>query len=366
MLCIVFGTRPEAVKLYPLTEALRQRNVPFVLCSTGQHKELLTDTLRVLGMTPDVSLPAIPHGATLSDITQIVAQRMHSVFLCMKPDTVVVHGDTTSAFAAALSAFYLRIPVAHVEAGLRTYRTDAPYPEEFNRRAIDVAAKTCFAPTAKAAEHLLNEGKRPTEVYITGNTVTDVLRKTVTEDFTHPLLTLTKNARYILLTIHRRENLDGGVIRIFRAVRRLSEAVPDVHIVCPLHVNPVIGRAAAEIFSFCDRIHLLPPLDVISFHNFLSRCCFVLTDSGGVQEEAAFLGKPTLVARDVTEREEGIEAGVLHLVGTEEENVYRACLRLLTDESTYRKAATKTDVFGDGHAGERIADILLQKETERA
>ena len=355
----VFGTRPEAIKMCPLVRTLMaRRQLQTTVCVSGQHREMLDPVLASFGVTPAFDLRVMKPNQTLADITTAVLLRLDAVLRESMPDLVLVHGDTTTAFAAALSCFYHQIPVGHVEAGLRTYRTDAPYPEEFNRQAIGSIARLHFAPTEAARDNLLREGKAAGSVFVTGNTVIDALRTTVREDYTHPVLAWAQQGRMLLVTAHRRENLGEPMRRIFRAVRRIAEEYPDVRVVCPVHSNPVVRQIAHEELDGCPRIRCTEPLDVVDFHNFLARCTLVLTDSGGIQEEAPALGKPALVLREDTERPEGVRTGNLCVVGTDEKKIHAACARLLDDPVAYARMAHAENPYGDGNACARIADIV--------
>ena len=359
----VFGTRPEAVKMCPLVNELKRRSgIETTVTVTGQHREMLDPVLNTFGVVPDHDLSVMKENQTLFDVTSSVLEGMRDVLEKEKPDVVLVHGDTTTAFAAALSAYYLSIPVGHVEAGLRTYDNMSPYPEEFNRQAIGSIALYHFAPTKLAASRLIREGKDREHVYITGNTVVDAMRHTVSSDYTHPALCAEKDKKLIFITAHRRENLGNPMRGMFRAIRRVLEEHPDLYAVYPVHKNPLVRSIAGEIFSGCPQVRLIEPLDVIDCHNFESRCYLCLTDSGGLQEECPSYGRPVLVMRNTTERPEGIEAGTLRLVGTEEESVYRAFKELIEDRSAYEKMARASNPFGDGKASERIADILEKGE----
>ena len=357
---LVFGTRPEAIKMCPLVNELKTRKgLRTVVCVTGQHRQMLDQVLAAFGVEPDYDLSIMKDKQTLFDITTNILNRIKAVLEEVKPDVVLVHGDTSTTFVTALACFYLQIPVGHVEAGLRTYNIYSPYPEEFNRQAVSIISQYNFAPTARARDNLLHEGKRAETIFVTGNTAIDALQTTVREDYTHPELTWAQGSRLIVITAHRRENLGEPMHHMFRAIRRIMDAHPDVKAVYPIHMNPVVRRAAEEELGDCDRVHIIEPLDVLDFHNFMARCCLILTDSGGIQEEAPALGKPVLVMRDTTERPEGIAAGTLKLVGTDEETIYREFDRLLTDEAEYRAMSVAANPYGDGHACERIADILL-------
>ena len=356
---LVFGTRPEAIKMCPLIRELRTRKgIRTLCCVTGQHRQMLDQVLGAFDVTPDYDLAIMKDGQTLFDITTRVMERLKDVLAEAKPDLVLVHGDTTTTFAAALTCFYMQIPVGHVEAGLRTYQLDSPFPEEFNRQAVGVVARYHFAPTEQAKANLLRENKRPETIFVTGNTAIDALKTTVRADYQSPELEWAKDSRLILLTAHRRENLGEPMRAIFRAVRRIVDETPDVKVLYPVHMNPAIRAMAKEILGGDERIRLIAPLEVLDFHNILARSCMVMTDSGGIQEEAPSLGKPVLVLRDTTERPEGVAAGTLKLVGTEEETIYREAKRLLEDEEAYHAMSVASNPYGDGHACERIADIL--------
>ena len=356
---VVFGTRPEAVKMCPLVNELRgRRDMQTVVCVTGQHREMLGMVLDAFGVKPEYDLAVMKDAQTLFDITNAVLRGLENVLRRESPDIVLVQGDTTTTFAAALAAFYLHIPVGHVEAGLRTYNMESPFPEEFNRQAVSLVSRFHFAPTERAKENLLREGKAPDTIFVTGNTAIDALKTTVRSEYTHPELTWAEGSRLILITAHRRENLGEPMEHMFRAIRRVMDEHPDTKAIYPIHMNPRVREIAGRFLGGDDRIHIIEPLDVLDFHNFLARCRLVLTDSGGIQEEAPSLGKPVLVMRDTTERPEGIEAGTLRLVGTEEETIYCEFTRLLTDSAAYDAMAHAANPYGDGHACERIADIL--------
>ena len=356
---LVFGTRPEAIKMCPLVNELKKRRtLETVVCVTGQHREMLYQVLHAFGVVPDYDLLVMKDRQTLFDITVTVLERIKEVLLRLHPDIVLVHGDTSTTFAAALACFYLQIPVGHVEAGLRTYDAYSPYPEEFNRQAVGVIARYHFAPTALARENLLREGKRKDSVFVTGNTAIDALRTTVRAEYTHEALTWAEGSRLIMLTAHRRENLGEPMRKMFRAIRRVMDEHPDVKALYPIHMNPIVRKAANEELGGCDRIRIIEPLDVLDFHNFLSRCYMVLTDSGGIQEEAPSLGKPVLVMRDTTERPEGVSAGTLKLVGTGEETIYESFKTLLENSEAYDAMARASNPYGDGTASRQIADVL--------
>lgn len=356
---LVFGTRPEAIKMCPLIQELRTRkDIRTLCCVTGQHRQMLDQVLSAFHVTPDYDLAIMKDGQTLFDVTTRVMEELKNVLAEAKPDIVLVHGDTTTTFAAALTCFYMQIPVGHVEAGLRTYQLDSPFPEEFNRQAVGVVVKYHFAPTEQARQNLLRENKKPETIFVTGNTAIDALKTTVRADYQNPELEWAKGSRLILLTAHRRENLGEPMRAIFRAVRRITDEVPDIKVLYPVHMNPTIRALAQEILGGDERIRLIPPMDVVDFHNVLARSDLVMTDSGGIQEEAPSLGKPVLVLRDTTERPEGVAAGTLKLVGTDEETIYREAKRLLTDEAAYHRMSIASNPYGDGQACRRIADIL--------
>ena len=358
---LVFGTRPEAIKMCPLVRELQKRDgIECIVCVTGQHRSMLDQVLNVFEVKPDYDLSIMKENQNLFDITMSVLPGIRDVLIKEKPDVMLVHGDTTTSFAAALAGFYCLVPVGHVEAGLRTYDIMAPYPEEFNRQATGIVCRYHFAPTSTARNHLLREGKRPETIFVTGNTVIDALRTTVKEDYRHPELEWAKGSRLVLLTAHRRENLGVPMKNMFRAIRRVVDETEDVKVIYPVHLNPRVREAAAEAFGDCGRFHLIPPMDVLDFHNFMARSYMVLTDSGGIQEEAPSFGKPVLVMRDTTERPEGVQAGTLKLVGTEEETIYQAFKKLLTDTAAYQEMSCAVNPYGDGHASERIADILCR------
>lgn len=356
---VVFGTRPEAIKMCPLVNELKSReNITTKVCVTGQHRQMLDQVLDIFNVVPDYDLSIMKDKQTLFDITTGILNRIKEVLEQEKPDVVLVHGDTSTTFVTALACFYMQIPVGHVEAGLRTYNIYSPYPEEFNREAVGIISQYNFAPTEVSKENLIREGKKTETVYVTGNTVIDALKTTVREDYKHPELEWADGSRLIMLTAHRRENLGEPMHRMFRAIRRIVDETPDVKVIYPIHMNPVVRKAADEELGDDDRIHIIEPLDVLDFHNFMARSYLILTDSGGIQEEAPSLGKPVLVMRDTTERPEGIKAGTLKLVGTDEEVIYQEFKKLLTDKAEYEKMSQASNPYGDGFACKRIADIL--------
>ncbi len=356
---LVFGTRPEAIKMCPLVKELKTRHaIQTIVCVTGQHRQMLDQVLTTFQVVPDYDLSIMKDRQTLFDVTTTILIRMKVILEKEKPDTVLVHGDTSTTFVTALACFYLHIPVGHVEAGLRTYNIDSPYPEEFNRQAVSIISKYNFAPTKLAKENLVKEGKRPSSIYITGNTAIDALKTTIDPNYHHEHLEWAKGSRLILITAHRRENLGEPMKHMFRAIRRVCEEHQDVKAVYPIHMNPEVRKTAHEILDGDAKIRIVEPLDVLDFHNFLARSYLVLTDSGGIQEEAPSLGKPVLVMRDTTERPEGIAAGTLKLVGTEEESIYGSFKQLLEDSDEYAGMSRASNPYGDGFASRRIADVL--------
>lgn len=356
---LVFGTRPEAIKMCPLVTELKSRDgFKTVVCVTGQHRQMLDMVLKTFHVTPDWDLSVMREKQTLFDVTANVLNGIKGVLEEVKPDVVLVHGDTSTTFATALACFYLQIPVGHVEAGLRTHDLYSPFPEEFNRQAVGILAKYHFAPTAMAKENLLREGKPEDSIYVTGNTAIDALKTTVREHYSHPELEWAAGSRLILLTAHRRENLGQPMHNMFRAIRRVLYEHPDVKAIYPIHMNPLVRRIAEEELGGSERVRMIAPLDVLDFHNFLARSFLILTDSGGIQEEAPSLGKPVLVMRNTTERWEGIAAGTLKLAGTSEEGIYREFTALLTDSAAYDAMSKASNPYGDGFACRRIADIL--------
>lgn len=360
---LVFGTRPEAVKMCPLVIELKKRpSFKAVVCVTGQHRQMLDQVLSVFNVVPDYDLSIMQDGQTLFDITTNILDRIKPVLENEQPDLVLVQGDTTTAFAAALACFYLKIPVGHVEAGLRTNDLFSPYPEEFNRQAVGIVSQYHFAPTRLAAENLIKEGKKPETVFVTGNTGIDAMRYTVREDYTHPELDWVGDSKLIFITAHRRENFGAPMHRMFRAIRRVLEEHPECKAVYPVHMNPEVRKAAEAELSGCKNIHIIEPLDVLDCHNFEARCYLCLTDSGGIQEECPAYGKPVLVMRDKTERPEGVEAGTLRLVGSDEETIYINFKLLLDNKEEYNRMAHSSNPYGDGLSSSRIADILEGKD----
>lgn len=357
----IFGTRPEAIKMCPLILQLKKtKQFECIVCLTGQHREMLQQVMSLFAIQADYNLDIMRQEQTLSSITVDILNGLGHILDQEQPDLILVHGDTTTSFSAALAGFYRNIPIGHVEAGLRTYRMHSPYPEEFNRQAVDLITEFYFAPTKQAEQNLLKEHKTKEKIYVTGNTVIDALSFTVKPNYRNEHLDWCRNSRLILLTAHRRENLGEPMRHMFRAIRRIVTEHPDVKVIYQVHKNPKVQKIAKEILADSDRIRLIEPLDAMDFHNFMARSYFILTDSGGVQEEAPSLGKPVLVMRDTTERPEGIEAGTLKLVGTKEETIYQEAKRLLTDENFYENMSKAVNPYGDGHASERIVQILLR------
>lgn len=359
---LVFGTRPEAIKMCPLVNEFKKHkdDIETVVCVTGQHRQMLDQVLDVFNVKPDYDLSIMKDKQTLFDVTVNILEKIKTILLKVNPDIVLVHGDTTTTFVTSLACFYLQIPVGHVEAGLRTYDINSPFPEEFNRQAVGIVAKYNFAPTEMSKQNLLNEGKNEKSIFVTGNTAIDALKTTVKQDYSHIELEWASDSKLIMLTAHRRENLGEPMHQMFKAIRRIIEEFKDVKVIYPIHMNPLIRKAADKELGDCNRVHIIEPLDVLDFHNFLSRSYLILTDSGGIQEEAPSLGKPVLVMRDTTERPEGIKAGTLKLVGTNEENIYLNIKLLLEDDKMYKKMAQASNPYGDGTACEKISNILLR------
>ncbi len=355
----VFGTRPEAIKMCPIILELYNRpNIDCVVCVTGQHMEMLSQVMDTFGVSIDYDLNIMKEKQTLSEITTSIMKKLDPLLEMVKPDLVLVHGDTSSTFAASLAAFYRQIPIGHVEAGLRTYNMKSPYPEEFNRQAVDLITDLYFAPTKYARDQLLDEGKRENKVFITGNTVIDALKTTVKVNYTSPDLEWADDSKLILVTAHRRENIGKPMREMFSAIRRVIEDNEDVKVIYPIHKNPLVREIAYEVFGDCERIRLVEPLDVIDFHNYMKNSYLIMTDSGGIQEEAPSLGKPVLVMRDTTERPEGVEAGTLKLVGTSKEKIYEEACNLLVNTDEYIRMSSIVNPYGDGHASEAICDII--------
>jgi UDP-N-acetylglucosamine 2-epimerase (non-hydrolysing) len=357
---VIFGTRPEAIKMCPLVIELKSRSqLETIVCVTGQHKQMLNQVLDVFGVVPDYDLAIMKENQTLFDVTNSILENVRGILLGEKPDLVLVHGDTTTAFTSALASFYLQIPVGHVEAGLRTYDIYSPFPEEFNRQAISIISKFHFTPTVSSLNNLLKEGCDSKSIYVTGNTAIDALKYTLTKSYHHEIFDWLGNDRLILITAHRRENLGQPLVNMFKAIKRVIDEHADLKAVYPIHLNPNVRRVANEIFGNSSRIKIIEPLDVLGFHQFMARSYLILTDSGGIQEEAPSLGKPVLVMRDTTERPEGIEAGTLKLVGTSEEYIYQTFKELITNQEQYNKMAYSSNPYGDGYASQRIVDIII-------
>ena len=359
----VFGTRPEAIKICPLVLELKKRtSLDVVVCVTAQHRQMLDQVLTTFGVIPDYNLNIMKDRQTLFDITTGVLNGIKEVLEKENPDVVLVHGDTSTTFVTSLACFYLKIPVGHVEAGLRTYNIYSPYPEEFNREAVSIISQYNFAPTPLSRDNLLREGRNPSNIYITGNTVIDAMQHTVKSDYTHPELEWVGDNKLIFITAHRRENLGEPMHHMFRAIRRVLDEHSECRAIYPIHMNPVVREAAEQELGDCDRIHIIEPIEVFDCHNFEARSFLCLTDSGGIQEECPSYGVPVLVMRDTTERPEGVNAGTLKLVGTSEDVIYSTFKTLLVDKDEYEKMSNACNPYGDGHACERIADILEGKE----
>jgi UDP-N-acetylglucosamine 2-epimerase (non-hydrolysing) len=359
---VVFGTRPEAIKMCPLVNEIRSRaSLDTVVCVTGQHRQMLDQVLNAFNVMPDYDLSIMKNKQTLFDVTTNILNKIKEVLEIEKPDVVLVHGDTSTTFVTALACFYLQIPVGHVEAGLRTNNIYSPFPEEFNRQAVSIISKYNFAPTEIAKQNLVKELRNPNDIYVTGNTAIDALKTTVKKDYTHSMLEWAKGFRLIMITAHRRENLGQPMKNMFNAIKRIVNEHVDIKVIYPIHMNPIVRETAHNILGNNDRIKIIDPLEVVDFHNFLNASYLILTDSGGIQEEAPSLGKPVLVMRDTTERPEGIAAGTLKLVGTKEETIYSAFNKLLNDNVEYNKMSKASNPYGDGFASKRIADILEKK-----
>lgn len=363
----IFGTRPEAIKMAPLVKELKSRKeIECIVCVTAQHRQMLDQVLKTFEIVPDYDLDIMKQGQTLSDITARVLKGLEEVIQEVKPNIILVHGDTTTTFAGALAAYYNQVDIGHVEAGLRTWNKYSPYPEEMNRQMVGVLADMHFAPTENSKASLLKEGKKEETIFVTGNTAIDALATTVHKNYTHPILDWAKGSRMILITAHRRENLGEPMRGMFQAIRRIVEEYPDVKAVYPVHLNPKVREVANEVLGDNEKIKLIDPLEVIDFHNFIANSYLILTDSGGIQEEAPSLGKPVLVLRDTTERPEGIQAGTLKLAGTDEETIYRLTKQLLEDQEEYRKMSKASNPYGDGKASQRIADAIIQRYGKEA
>ena len=363
----VFGTRPEAIKMAPLVKELEKREgIKSIVCVTAQHREMLDQVLDTFKINPDYDLNIMKQGQTLAEVTTRALVGLEEVIKEVEPDIVLVHGDTTTTFAGALAAFYNQVAIGHVEAGLRTYDKYSPFPEEMNRQCVDRMTDIFFAPTEISKNNLLKENIEESKIYVTGNTAIDAMSTTVNENYVHPDLEWIKpNEKLILLTAHRRENLGEPMRHIFRAVKRIVDEFSDIKVIYPIHMNPKVREVASEVFDGCDRIRLIEPLEVFDFHNFQNRSYVILTDSGGIQEEAPSLGKPVLVLRDTTERPEGIKAGTLKLVGTDEETIYEETKKLLTNQDEYDSMSKASNPYGDGHASERIVDAIENYFTNR-
>ena len=357
----VFGTRPEAIKMAPLVKELDSRSeIENIVCVTAQHRQMLDQVLNAFHIKPDYDLDIMKSNQSLVDITSRVLQRLDKVIKEVQPNIILVHGDTTTTLAASFAAFYNQITLGHVEAGLRTYNKYSPYPEEINRQITGILADIHFAPTNKSKDNLIKEGKKENNIYVTGNTAIDALKTTVKENYTHELIEKIGNDKIILFTAHRRENLGKNMSSMFNAIKRIVDEFENVQVVYPLHLNPLVRNIAKEVFGNCDKIHLIEPLEVLDFHNFLNKSYIIMTDSGGIQEEAPFLGKPVLVLRDTTERPEGIVAGTLKLAGVDEENIYNLTKELLTNKDLYNEMSKASNPYGDGNASKYIVDILVE------
>ena len=358
----VFGTRPEAIKMAPLIKELEKRdNIDSIVCVTAQHREMLDQVLEIFNINPDYDLNLMKSNQTLTSITANVLEELNTVINEVKPDIVLVHGDTTTTLSASLAAFYNQCKVGHVEAGLRTYNKYSPYPEEINRQVTGVMADLHFAPTNESKKNLIKEGKCESDIYVTGNTAIDTLKTTVKSNYTNEIIDKIGNDRIILLTAHRRENLGDTMKNMFLAIKKIVEEFNDVQVVYPVHLNPKVRDVADEILGDNKKIHLIEPLNVVDFHNFMEKSYIIMTDSGGIQEEAPSLGKPVLVLRDTTERPEGVEAGTLKLVGTNKDNIYEATKELLTDKEVYKAMSTASNPYGDGFASKYIVDIIIDR-----
>ena len=358
----VFGTRPETIKMAPLVKELKSREeIETIVCVTAQHRQMLDQVLNAFQIVPDYDLDIMKQGQTLSDITTRVLQGLEGVIKEVQPDIVLVHGDTTTTFAGALAAFYNQVAIGHVEAGLRTYNKYSPFPEEANRQFVGVISDMNFAPTEQSKENLLREGKNPETIIVTGNTAIDALQTTVRDDYEHDIIDWVGDSRMIMLTAHRRENLGEPMRNMFRAIKRIIEKYEDIKVVYPVHLNPIVVQTAEEIFGDCDRVKLIKPLEVLDFHNLLNKSYLILTDSGGIQEEAPSLGKPVIVLRDTTERPEGIAAGTLKLAGTDEEVIYGMIDELLSCQEEFDSMSNASNPYGDGKASKRIVDAIMER-----
>ena len=358
----VFGTRPEAIKMAPLVKELESRSeIESIVCVTAQHRQMLDQVLTAFHIKPDYDLDVMKSGQSLAYITSKVLQSLNEIIKEVQPHIVLVHGDTTTTLSASFAAFYNHIILGHVEAGLRTYDKYSPYPEEINRQVTGIIADIHFAPTNISRDNLIKEGKKEDSIYVTGNTAIDALKTTVKEDYSHEIIKKIGNDKMILLTAHRRENLGKNMKSMFTAIKRIVDEFNNVQVVYPIHLNPLVRNAAKEVFGDCNKIHLIEPLDVLDFHNFLNKSYIIMTDSGGIQEEAPSLGKPVLVLRNTTERPEGIAAGTLKLAGVDEENIYNLTKELLTNKKAYDNMSNASNPYGDGNASKYIADIIINK-----
>jgi UDP-N-acetylglucosamine 2-epimerase (non-hydrolysing) len=359
---VVFGTRPEAIKMAPLVKELYSRNdIETIICVTAQHREMLDQVLEAFQIVPDYDLDIMRHGQTLSDITSKVLKGLEQIIKSESPDIILVHGDTTTTFAGALAAYYNHVAIGHVEAGLRTWDKYSPFPEEMNRQMVGVVADMHFAPTKMSADNLIKEGKDINNIFVTGNTAIDAMKTTIRNDYYHPIFDWLGDNKMILLTVHRRENLGDPMRNIFKAIKRIVQEFENIKVLYPIHLNPIIRKIANEILGNCKNIRLIEPLEVIDFHNFMNKSYIILTDSGGIQEEAPSLGKPVLVFRDTTERPEGIEAGTLKLAGTKKETIYQMIKELLTDDNMYYSMSESSNPYGDGYASKKITDVIINR-----
>ena len=359
---LIFGTRPEAIKMGPLVKELeKESDIETIVCVTGQHREMLDQVLKIFDIKPQYDLEIMKHKQDLFDVTINILEKLKPVLEKEQPDIVLVLGGTSTTYAAGLASFYLQIPVGHVEAGLRTYNIYSPFPEEFNRQSVGLFSTLNFAPTEQAAQNLINEGKDAASIYVTGNTAIDALNTTVEESYTSPIIDWVGDSQLIVLTAHRRENYGEPMKHMFQAVKRIIDEHEEIKVVYPIHMNPMIKELADDVFEGTDRIKLIPPMEVVDFHNLLAKSHIILTDSGGIQEEAPSLGKPVLVMRDTTERPEGIAAGTLKLVGTDEEVIYSHFKELLENDVLYKEMSEASNPYGDGTASKRIVEILKEK-----
>lgn len=358
----IFGTRPEAIKMAPLVKELERREeIESIVCVTAQHRQMLDQVLETFNINPDYDLNIMKQGQTLVDITTRALQALSEVICEVKPNIVLVHGDTTTTLAGSLAAFYNQTSVGHVEAGLRTYDKYSPFPEEVNRQVTGIIADMHFAPTEISKDNLIKEGKKEETIYVTGNTAIDALKTTVKDKYDHPIFDKVGNDRIILLTAHRRENLGEPMKSMFRAIKRIVEEFSDVQVIYPVHLNPLVRQAADEILGNNKKVHLIEPLEVLDFHNFLNKSYIIMTDSGGIQEEAPSLGKPVLVLRDTTERPEGVKAGTLKIAGTDEEVIYNLTKELLENNKKYDDMSKASNPYGDGKASKYIVDLIIEK-----